>query len=80
MDGLQQFTNQNDGTFRRYEYDDSTVFAVDLGTTDDTSIDIVDQTAIVVVGDEQFEFDVPTENGDVQTGLNNGILTIEVTA
>jgi hypothetical protein len=80
MDNLQQFADRNDGTLRRYEYDDSTIFAADLGTTDKTSVDMVDQTAIVVVGDEQFEFEVPTEDGDVQTALNNGILTIEVTA
>jgi hypothetical protein len=80
MDGLQQFANQNDGTLRQYEYDDSTIFAADLGTTDETSVDLVDQTAIVVVGDDQFEFEVPTENGDAQTDINNGILTIEVKA
>jgi hypothetical protein len=80
MDDLQQFASRNDGTLRRYRYDDNTIFAADLGTTDKASVDIVDQTAIVVVGDEQFEFEVPAEDGDVQTALNNGILTIEVTA
>ena len=80
MDNLQQFADQNDGTLRRYEYDNGTIFAADLGTADKASVDMVDQTAIVVVADEQFEFEVPAEDGDVQTALNNGILTIEVTA
>ena len=80
MDELQQFADRNDGTLRRYGYDNSTIFAADLGTTNKPSVDMVDQTAIVVVGDEQFEFEIPAEDGDVQTALNNGILTIEVTA
>lgn len=67
--------------YRRYEYDDETLFVVDLGAvTDDATVDVVDGTAIVVIetaqGPRQYEFDVP--EGDAHTFISNGVLTIEV--
>lgn len=61
---------------REYEYDDGTVIVVDFGRTiDDLSVDIVDETAIVVVDDQQIEFEVPSGANEVIA--NDGILTIE---
>lgn len=57
------------------EYDDGSVIAVDLGVPDgEVDVDIVDDTVIVVTGDQQFEFDLPAEATDVTE--NNGVLTI----
>lgn len=64
-----------DVTISYTEYDDETVIAVDFGPkTGGLSVDIVDETAIVVVDGQQFEFDVPTQANKVTT--NDGILTI----
>ena len=42
----------------------------------DGSVDVVDETAIVVVGDEHYEFEVPT--GASRAVMNNGVVTIEL--
>lgn len=68
---------------RRYEYDDGSVIAIDLGgATTDASVDVVDGTAIVVIetpeGERQEEFDLPTEQA--RAFIRNGVLTIEVEA
>lgn len=63
-------------TIRKREYDDETIIAVDFG--DDSgklSVDVVDDTAIVVVEEQQLEFEVPAEASEVT--VNNGLLTIE---
>lgn len=60
---------------RRYEYDDEALFVADFGHAEGT-VDLVDGTAIVVVDDEQYEFDVPaTASRGI---MNNGIVTVEV--
>ena len=59
-----------------YEYDDRTVVAVDLGPETDPVVDVVDGTAILVLEDEQREFDVPV--GAVQAVNSNGVVTFEV--
>ncbi|GAA0644215.1 DUF7127 family protein [Salarchaeum japonicum] len=66
---------------RRYDYDDRTVVAADLGTSaDGVSVDVVDGTAILVdeTGERrQREFDVPA--GDVaKATITNGVVTVEV--
>ena len=65
---------------RRYEYDDSTVFAVDLGGVGEATTDVVDGTVIVVFddGDEprQAEFELPDD--DARAFIKNGVLTVEV--
>lgn len=67
---------QQDAIIREYEYDHTTAIAVDFGPeTGDISIDTIDETAIVVAGGEQFEFEFPKDANEVAT--NNGILTIE---
>ncbi|MGB9965197.1 hypothetical protein [Halobacterium sp. CBA1126] len=77
------FTEQLDAPARRFDYDDETVLVADLGVDDDAvSVDVVDDTVIVVVetGDDeprQHEFDVPA--GAVSKALiNNGVVTVEV--
>jgi hypothetical protein len=61
---------------RRFEYDDSVVLAADVGTVGDATVDVVDDTVIVVVGDEQREFEVP--GGDARAFINHGVLTVEL--
>ena len=61
---------------RSYEYADRTVVAADFGPGAAPTVDVVDGTLIVVVDDEQREFDVPA--GDVETVNRNGVVTVEV--
>jgi hypothetical protein len=61
---------------RRYEYDDETLIAADLGPERDATIDVVDGTLIVVTDDEQFDVELPSR--DAQAFMQNGVLTIEV--
>jgi len=62
---------------RRFEYDDGLVLAADVGPAEDTSVDIVDDTVILVAGDRQCEQTLP-EGSDGRAFINNGILTIEI--
>jgi len=70
-------TFSDDAPLRRYEYDDSVVFAGDFGSAGDASVDVVDDTAIVVTEGEQYDIDLP--EGHSQAFIHNGVLTIEVT-
>jgi hypothetical protein len=76
---LTQFVGNGQREFgelvRRYDYEDGTVVAADLGTSD-AAVDVVGQTAIVVVGDEQFEVELPAAGA--RAFIRNGVLTIEV--
>jgi hypothetical protein len=57
------------------EYGGENVVVVDFGpAADEPPVDIVDDTAIVVVDGTQFEFEVPENASDVT--VNGGILTI----
>jgi len=76
MNARQQFAKQ-DVDVRRYEYDDSVVLAADFGYTESASVDVVDDTVIVVADGEQVDVEV---DGDAQALINNGVLTIEVSA
>ena len=77
---LDQFTREEGAVARRYRYDDRTVVAVDFGPTADASVDVVDDTAIVVVDGEQYEFDLPEGADDAHTFIKTGVLTIETEA
>jgi len=77
------FAERLDAPARRFDYDDETVLVADLGAGSDegVSVDVADETVLVVVedGDEplQHEFDVP--DGSVAKALiNNGVVTVEV--
>ena len=78
MDAPQQLRDaaaeQDDVTIARREYEDGTELVVDFGPGVDATLDVVGDTAIVVAGDRQFEFDVPDEATDITT--NDGILII----
>lgn len=71
-------TAQLDGDvgLRRYDYDEETVLAADFGPREDASVDVVGDTAIVVVDGEQYDLDLPA--GDAQAFIRNGVLSIEV--
>jgi len=72
-------TNQQlfDGlSVRRFEYDDGVVLAADVGADDDATVDVVDDTLILVAGDEQYEQPLP--ESDARAFMNNGVLTIEL--
>jgi hypothetical protein len=62
---------------RRFEYDDGAVLAADVGPGDDTSVDVVDGTMILVSGGQQYEHELP-EAGDARAFINNGVLTVEL--
>jgi hypothetical protein len=75
----QQFAGENERFVRRYDYDDGWAVAADLQVDDDVvDVDVVGQTAIVVVeGDERVseaEFDLPGDAARVD--VNNGVLSI----
>ncbi|MDJ1434529.1 hypothetical protein [Halostagnicola sp. A-GB9-2] len=66
---------QTDITISNREYDDKSIIAVDFGpAAGKLTVDVVEETAIVVVGNQQFEFAVPEGADDVT--VNDGILTI----
>ncbi|WP_101294965.1 DUF7127 family protein [Halegenticoccus soli] len=67
---------RQDVAIRHYEYDGDSVIAVDFGpAAGEPSVDVVDGTAIVVLGDQQFEFEVPAEADEIT--VNDGVLTIK---
>lgn len=77
MNDNQQLSD--DAPVRRFEYDDgSIVLAADLGEVGDATVDVVDGTAIIVTGTEQY--DIPVPAGDAQALIKNGVLSIEVTS
>lgn len=63
-------------TISNREYNGESVIAVDFGpVAGKPSVDVVDGTAIVIVDEKQFEFDVPADADEVT--VNDGILTIK---
>ncbi|THE64213.1 Hsp20/alpha crystallin family protein [Salinadaptatus halalkaliphilus] len=77
---LDNIVHSEDALVRRYQYDDRTVLAVDLGPTTEPSVDVVDDTVIVVVDDDQYELDLPVDANDAHTFIKNGVLSIETEA
>lgn len=77
---LEQFIERDDRMVRRYQYDDRTVVAADIGVnSSDVTIDIVDDTAIVVDDEsgQQAEIELPN-GGSAEAFIKNGVLSIEV--
>jgi hypothetical protein len=71
----------DDVVFERYEYEDGVVVAADFAAVGgDVGVDVVDETAVVVVDAERgtVERDVPLPAGDARTFNNNGVVSIEV--
>ena len=66
---------QEEVTITRREYDEENVITVDFGPGVEASVDVVGETAIVVAGDRQFEFEIPADATEVTT--NDGMLIIK---
>lgn len=65
----------DDITIALREYDDENVVVVDFGPGVHPSLDVVGDVAIVVVGDDQYEFEIPPDASDIT--VNDGMLLIE---
>ena len=75
---IEELRRLDDGFVRRYEYDDGTVVAADLGAAAaDADVDVVGDTIIVVTDDDET-VELTVGRKDPQAFINNGILTIEV--
>ncbi|MFC4439763.1 MULTISPECIES: DUF7127 family protein [Natrialbaceae] len=74
---LEAAAGENDEvTITEREYDEEYVIAVDFGRrAGKPTLDVVDETAIVVVDDGQFEFAIPSDATEVT--VNDGILTVK---
>lgn len=72
----ERFARRDDTVARRYDYDDQVVFVADLGPGKEGTVDVLEGTAIVVVGDEQYEFEIPV--GQARASMANGVVTVEV--
>ncbi|MFC6824201.1 hypothetical protein [Halopelagius fulvigenes] len=68
-------SEQEDITIAHRDYEGENVVAIDFGAGVEATVDILGDTAIVVAGDRQFEFDVPPEATEITT--NDGILLIK---
>jgi predicted ATP-binding protein involved in virulence len=66
---------QEDIRITHRNYGDESVVVIDFGPGVDASLDVVDDTAIVVAGDRQFEFEMPPEAAEMTT--NDGLLLIK---
>lgn len=65
----------DDITIAHRAYDDGNVIAIDFGPAVEMTVDIIGETAIVLLDDQQVEFDVPPEATDITA--TNGILLLE---
>lgn len=66
--------DRDDITITRREHEDENVIVVDFGPGVEASVDVVGDVVIVVAGDEQYEFERPSEATDIRT--NDGMLII----
>jgi len=72
----QQYAGEDERFVRRYDYDEEWVIAADVGVGDEQlDVDVVDETAIVLVGGTtELEFELPGSVESVDT--NNGVLVV----
>ncbi|MFB6120563.1 MAG: hypothetical protein ABEJ68_05540 [Halobacteriaceae archaeon] len=71
----------DDVVFERYEYEDSVVVAADFAAVGgDVTVDVVDDTAVVVVDTKRgtVERDLNLPAGDAQAFNKNGVVSVEV--
>jgi hypothetical protein len=75
----QQYAGEDGRFVRRYDYDDEWTIAADVGVADDRlDVDVVDETAIVLVDEEtELELELPGSVESVDT--NNGVLVVRGT-
>lgn len=74
---LKQTLNQQGLKSRRVNYDERTEYMLDFGPAANVSVDIVDDTALLVADGEQYDIEL-TESA--QVFMNNGVVTIKVNA
>lgn len=65
---------REDVAITRREEDGEDLVVIDFGPDVEASLDVVGDTAIVVAGDRQFEFEVPPDASEV--AANDGMLVI----
>lgn len=70
--------DDEDPLVRQVDTDGINRYVIDFGAAaDGVSADVVDETVIVVMSDdEQYEFNVPST--EARTFMKNGVLTIEI--
>lgn len=76
---LQQFANRDERFLRRYDYGTEWIVAAEIGVEDDDiDVDVVGETAIVVVetDDRLFETELELPGSDADVSVRNGILTL----
>jgi hypothetical protein len=66
--------DDEDIAITRRDRDGGSVVVVDFGEGVDAQLDVLGDTAIVVAGDRQFEFEIPEDVSDLS--VNDGMLTI----
>ncbi|ELZ00187.1 hypothetical protein C482_08943 [Natrialba chahannaoensis JCM 10990] len=72
---LEAAGEQDEITITKRQYDEEQIIAVDFGqVAGQPTLDIVGETAIVVVDGTQFEFGIPPDATEVK--MNDGVLTI----
>lgn len=76
MNSEHQFVAR-DIDIRRYEYADGEILAADFGHSESASVDVIEETVIVIVDGEQYDIEIA---GDARASITNGILTVEVDA
>ena len=68
--------DREEAIVQEYERDGVAAIAIDFGPeASDLSVDVVGDTAIVVAGVDQFEFELPDDVEEITT--SNGVLTVE---
>ncbi|GAB3027140.1 DUF7127 family protein [Natronobiforma cellulositropha] len=78
---LEKLTRDSGHLVRQYTYGDERVLAIDFGASgQEASVDVADGTVIVVLEDDQYEFDLPDETDEAHTFMKNGVLSIELEA
>lgn len=64
----------DDVAITQRDVDGEQIVVIDFGRGVDASLDVVDDTAIVVAGDRQYEFEIPSDASEVT--VNDGMLEI----
>ena len=63
-----------DVSITQRDVEGSNEITIDFGRGADAKLDVVGDTAIVVAGDQQYEFEIPHDASEITT--NDGILII----
>jgi hypothetical protein len=71
---VQRQLDQEGVDVRRCEYDDTVELVAEFGHVHEASVDVIDETVIVIADGEQYDIDLETTQSAC---MNNGVLTIE---